>query len=81
MNSGSFSMEWLLGERASLISKYSRAEQRSHHWLQKNINRLALTFGRPVLGVHNKTLVHLVLLYFYLTILAATGYCLMLSNV
>ncbi|TVY26227.1 hypothetical protein LHYA1_G004921 [Lachnellula hyalina] len=25
------------------------------HWMQSNINRLALTFGRPVLGVHNKT--------------------------
>jgi len=23
--------------------------------MQSNINRLALTFGRPVLGVHNKT--------------------------
>jgi hypothetical protein len=27
------------------------------HWLQGNVDRLALTFGRPVLGVHNKTLV------------------------
>ncbi|KAL3426454.1 hypothetical protein PVAG01_03245 [Phlyctema vagabunda] len=25
------------------------------HWLTSNVNRLALTFGRPVLGVHNKT--------------------------
>ncbi|TVY82912.1 hypothetical protein LSUE1_G001896 [Lachnellula suecica] len=25
------------------------------HWMQNNIDRLALTFGRPVLGVHNKT--------------------------
>jgi len=25
------------------------------HWLQSNVNRIALTFGRPVLGVHNKT--------------------------
>jgi hypothetical protein len=25
------------------------------HWLQSNVDRLALTFGRPVLGVHNKT--------------------------
>lgn len=28
------------------------------HWLESNVNRLALTFGRPVLGVHNKTSVH-----------------------
>ena len=27
------------------------------HWLQSNVNRIALTFGRPVLGVHNKTFV------------------------
>jgi hypothetical protein len=25
------------------------------HWLQSNINRLALTFHRPILGVHNKS--------------------------
>jgi len=25
------------------------------NWLQSNVDRLALTFGRPVLGVHNKT--------------------------
>ncbi|KAI9052655.1 hypothetical protein LZ554_003994 [Drepanopeziza brunnea f. sp. 'monogermtubi'] len=25
------------------------------NWLQNNVDRLALTFGRPVLGVHNRT--------------------------
>ena len=25
------------------------------HWMKGNLNRLALTFGRPVLGIHNKT--------------------------
>ncbi|QPC73949.1 hypothetical protein HYE68_004701 [Fusarium pseudograminearum] len=25
------------------------------HWMQSNLNRLALTFGRPVLGIHNRT--------------------------
>ncbi|PHH71387.1 hypothetical protein CDD82_6541 [Ophiocordyceps australis] len=25
------------------------------HWLRNNVNRLALTFGRPVLGIHNRT--------------------------
>lgn len=25
------------------------------HWLQSNLNRLALTFGRPVVGIHNST--------------------------
>lgn len=25
------------------------------HWLQSNLDRLALTFGRPVLGIHNST--------------------------
>lgn len=27
----------------------------SKHWMQNNLDRLALTFGRPILGVHNKT--------------------------
>lgn len=26
-----------------------------HAWLQSNVDRLALTFGRPVLGIHNPT--------------------------
>lgn len=25
------------------------------HWLKSNLDRLALTFGRPVLGIHNAT--------------------------
>ncbi|KAG4025090.1 hypothetical protein MFRU_067g00190 [Monilinia fructicola] len=25
------------------------------HWLKSSVNRLALTFGRPVLGIHNRT--------------------------
>lgn len=25
------------------------------HWMKSNLNRLALTFKRPILGVHNKT--------------------------
>ncbi|CAK7237007.1 hypothetical protein SBRCBS47491_009830 [Sporothrix bragantina] len=25
------------------------------HWMQSNLDRLALTFGRPVLGIHNTT--------------------------
>ncbi|CAM1504266.1 Fc.00g018570.m01.CDS01 [Cosmosporella sp. VM-42] len=25
------------------------------HWMQNNLNRLALTFKRPVLGIHNRT--------------------------
>ncbi|KAL1838425.1 hypothetical protein VTJ49DRAFT_2677 [Mycothermus thermophilus] len=25
------------------------------HWMQTNINRLAVTFKRPILGIHNKT--------------------------
>lgn len=25
------------------------------HWMKGNLNRLALTFKRPILGVHNKT--------------------------
>lgn len=25
------------------------------HWMKKNLNRLALTFGRPFLGIHNRT--------------------------
>jgi hypothetical protein len=29
-------------------------EARSH-WMQNSLNRLAVTFKRPVLGVHNKT--------------------------
>lgn len=26
------------------------------HWLQSNIDRLAITFSRPIIGIHNKTL-------------------------
>lgn len=25
------------------------------HWMKNNLNRLALTFGRPIIGIHNKT--------------------------
>ncbi|PSR97763.1 hypothetical protein BD289DRAFT_340638, partial [Coniella lustricola] len=25
------------------------------HWMQSNLNRLALTFGRPIVGIHNRT--------------------------
>ncbi|KAM4056599.1 alpha/beta-Hydrolase [Hirsutella rhossiliensis] len=25
------------------------------HWMKSNLNRLALTFGRPVMGIHNRT--------------------------
>ncbi|KAF4126081.1 hypothetical protein GMORB2_1327 [Geosmithia morbida] len=25
------------------------------HWMKLNLNRIAVTFGRPVLGIHNKT--------------------------
>ncbi|KAF3763809.1 hypothetical protein M406DRAFT_238536, partial [Cryphonectria parasitica EP155] len=25
------------------------------HWMRSNLNRLALTFGRPVVGIHNRT--------------------------
>ncbi|KAK7745896.1 hypothetical protein SLS53_002615 [Cytospora paraplurivora] len=25
------------------------------HWMKSNLNRLALTFGRPIIGIHNKT--------------------------
>lgn len=27
----------------------------SEHWMKTNLNRLALTFGRPILGIHNRT--------------------------
>lgn len=26
-----------------------------HHWMQSNLDRLALTFRRPIYGIHNKT--------------------------
>lgn len=25
------------------------------HWMQSNLDRLALTFGRPIIGIHNRT--------------------------
>ena len=25
------------------------------HWMKNNLNRLAITFGRPILGIHNRT--------------------------
>lgn len=27
----------------------------SEHWLMNDLNRLALTFGRPIIGIHNET--------------------------
>ncbi|CAI4220018.1 unnamed protein product [Parascedosporium putredinis] len=32
------------------------------HWLRSNLNRLALTFKRPILGIHNRTLSKVVLI-------------------
>jgi hypothetical protein len=29
--------------------------QTSEHWMKNNLNRLALTFKRPILGIHNQT--------------------------
>ncbi|KAG6357040.1 hypothetical protein INS49_014916 [Diaporthe citri] len=31
------------------------ASATGEHWLRSNLDRLALTFGRPVLGIHNST--------------------------
>ncbi|KAH6721622.1 hypothetical protein BKA61DRAFT_639613 [Leptodontidium sp. MPI-SDFR-AT-0119] len=61
----------LNGKDMQVQSKEEFAERRKEHeheqwiflngvavgrnWLQNNVDRLALTFGRPVLGVHNKT--------------------------
>ncbi|KAK6582500.1 hypothetical protein PZA11_004908 [Diplocarpon coronariae] len=60
----------LNGKELELKSNPDYAEQRGHeheqwiflngvavgrNWLQNTVDRLALTFGRPVLGVHNKT--------------------------
>ncbi|PVH77473.1 hypothetical protein DL98DRAFT_423674 [Cadophora sp. DSE1049] len=61
----------LNGSEMEVESKKEYAERKKEHeheqwiflngvavgrnWLQSNVDRLALTFGRPVLGVHNKT--------------------------
>ncbi|KAH7370170.1 hypothetical protein BKA65DRAFT_531885 [Rhexocercosporidium sp. MPI-PUGE-AT-0058] len=61
----------LNGKDMRVESKKEFAERRKEHeheqwiflngvavgrnWLQSNVDRLALTFGRPILGVHNKT--------------------------
>ncbi|KAH7395471.1 hypothetical protein BKA64DRAFT_59873 [Cadophora sp. MPI-SDFR-AT-0126] len=61
----------LNGKEMKVESKKEYAERKKEHeheqwiflngvavgrnWLQSNVDRLALTFGRPVLGVHNKT--------------------------
>ncbi|CAG8971055.1 hypothetical protein HYALB_00005293 [Hymenoscyphus albidus] len=61
---------FLNGSRMEFISNEKYADATAHtseqwvflngvaageHWLQTNIDRLALTFGRPVIGLHNKT--------------------------
>jgi hypothetical protein len=38
-----------------LYIKLPADKQQREHWLQRNIDRIALTFGRPVIGLHNKT--------------------------
>ena len=46
----------LLGELASLPVLVDDADVVARRsWLQSNVNRLSLTFGRPVVGVHNGT--------------------------
>jgi hypothetical protein len=56
------------GEHLIGLKKLGNAQangRNSKHWLQSNVDRLALTFGRPILGVHNKTQVlHALLLSF-----------------
>lgn len=34
---------------------YARLTPPREHWLKNNLNRLALTFKRPILGIHNRT--------------------------
>lgn len=49
---------WVTRSHNSTPLKRIRADVTlSRHWLESNVDRLALTFGRPVLGVHNKTFV------------------------
>ena len=38
-----------------LVPALTRMRLSRHHWLQSNLNRLALAFRREVLGVHNPT--------------------------
>jgi hypothetical protein len=52
----------LLGKLSSqLKARIQTDTSRRRHWLESNVDRLALTFGRPVLGVHNKTSVPTIL--------------------
>lgn len=57
MNNGYFSMVLLLGKSSSqyISEKAGILIKNRRHWLQSNIDRLALTFHRPILGVHNKS--------------------------
>jgi len=49
------------GSRVSSLPPFANSNPQltsplpSSHWMKSNLNRLALTFKRPVLGIHNKT--------------------------
>lgn len=57
MNNGYSSTAWLWGKLTpfSFTRPKSTNTPRREAWLKSNINRLALTFKRPVIGVHNQT--------------------------
>ena len=48
-------MELQPGEAHFIVQIFLSLTVRSHSGLQKNIDRISQTFGRAVIGIHNKT--------------------------
>ena len=55
MSAGSLLMELQPGEVHFMSQTFPSLTVRSHSGLQKNIDRISQTFGRAVIGIHNKT--------------------------
>lgn len=55
MSSGCLSTVWLLGRLLRRLVAIMRLTGLRKHWFKNNLNRLALTFKRPILGIHNQT--------------------------
>ncbi|KXX80734.1 hypothetical protein MMYC01_203844 [Madurella mycetomatis] len=42
-------------ELSHLATELINSQRTREHWMKSNLNRLAVTFKRPILGIHNKT--------------------------
>ena len=55
MSAGSLLMELQPGELHFMSQTFLSLTVSSYSGLQKNIDRISQTFGRAVIGIHNKT--------------------------